>query len=51
MDTNHSIALLIVGLGVFILVLLLYVALVRWVFRINDIISNLEKLNEKLAER
>lgn len=38
----------IVFVGFFILLIALYVALVRWVLRINDIVFYLDKINEKL---
>lgn len=36
--------------GVVVLVIAVYVALVRWVLRINDIIFYLDKINEKLLK-
>lgn len=38
----------IVFVGFFILLIALYVALVRWVLRINDIVFYLDKIKEKL---
>lgn len=39
----------IVVIGILILLIALYVALVRWVLRINDIVFYLDKINEKLS--
>lgn len=39
---------IITFVGIFTLLIVLYVSLVRWVFRINDIVFYLEKINEKL---
>ena len=46
MDSGH----MIIYLGLLVLVLALYVFIVRWVFRVNDIIFYLDKINEKLAK-
>jgi hypothetical protein len=35
-------------IGFFFLLIVLYVSIVRWVLRINDIVSHLNKINEKL---
>jgi hypothetical protein len=40
------------GFALFIIIVIIciaiFVALARWVFRINDIVSNLESINDKL---
>jgi hypothetical protein len=40
---------IIVFVGFLILLIALYVSLVRWVLRINDIVFYLDKINEKLS--
>jgi hypothetical protein len=39
---------IIISIGFLILLIALYVSLVRWVLRINDIVFYLDKINEKL---
>jgi hypothetical protein len=41
---------LLMYIGVAVLIIAVYVALVRWVLRINDIIFYLDKINEKLLK-
>jgi len=45
---NYYYGSVIVVIGILILLIALYVALVRWVLRINDIVFYLDKINEKL---
>lgn len=39
----------IASVAVVILIFALYVMLIRWVMRVNDIVFYLEKINEKMA--
>lgn len=45
---NYYYGSVIVVIGILILLIALYVALVRWVLRINDIVFYLDKIKEKL---
>lgn len=47
MNTYYGSAIVVIG--ILILLIALYVALVRWVLRINDIVFYLDKINEKLS--
>jgi hypothetical protein len=47
MHTDYGTIIMFVGL--FILLIALYVSLVRWILRVNDIVFYLEKINEKLS--
>lgn len=42
-------ATIIVSVAFLILIIALYVMLIRWVLRINDIVFYLDKINEKLS--
>lgn len=39
---------LMTSLGFIILLIVIYIFIIRWVFRINDIVFYLDKINEKL---
>jgi hypothetical protein len=41
--------IVISSIGFLVLLIAIYVSLVRWVFRINDIVSYLNKIDEKLS--